>query len=574
MKYKYYPDRSSSLTAAFVEAEYTDLIGRIEEAESSDAPDLWRLLYDDWNALKCYVGSERSRVNYGYSKNLNDPELEEADRYLRQEVVPAASMGDFALTGALLKSRHREAIGGEFNPRLMEVYKVGADTIAPVNNDLRVKAGDLGQRYTKIIASALVTIDGETMTLTRAGDLLTSRDAAVRERAFRTLRQWFVDRREELGEIFDELVRIRTAMGRNLGHENYITLGYQNMERTDYGPEDVALFRRSVQRYVVPLQAAIHRKQMREAGTGSLRPWDSSYDPAITLPANIVPVDTQLEKAQRVFDALSPVLGGYFRRMREGGWIDLENRPGKRSGAFCTSFPDEGHPAILCNSTGDSDDVRTLVHEMGHAFQAWESSAAIDDMALLWPSSDACEIHSKGMEMLSLRYMEEFFSDEDAEKFRLGRWKYTIQGLCYICIVDEFQHWVYENPDATPAEREAAWGRIWDIYRPGIDYTGIEEYKETVWYGQAHIFRSPFYYIDYAIADTAAMQLALIDAEDHERAMDIYMNLCRIGGTMGVLDIFAAAGLRSPFDPDLMRDLMAHAAAELGLDAVTVADPV
>jgi oligoendopeptidase F len=178
------------------------------------------------------------------------------------------------------------------------------------------------------------------------------------------------------------------------------------------------------------------------------------------------------------------------------------------------------------------------------------------------------------MEMLSLRYMEEFFSEKDAEKFRLGRWKYTIQGLCYICIVDEFQHWVYENPDATPAEREAAWGRIWDIYRPGIDYTGIEEYKETVWYGQAHIFRSPFYYIDYAIADTAAMQLALIDAEDHERAMDIYMNLCRIGGTMGVLDIFAAAGLRSPFDPDLMRDLMAHAAAELGLDAVTVADPV
>jgi M3 family oligoendopeptidase len=574
MKYKYYPDRSPLLTATFVEAEYTGLIDRIEEAERAEAPDLWRVLYDDWNALKCYVGSERSRINYEYSKNLNDPDLEEADRYLRQEVVPAASMGDFALTDALLKSRHREAIGGEFNPHLMEVFEVSADTIAPVNNDLRVKAGDLGQRYTKIIASAMVRIDGEAMTLTRAGDLLTSRDVEVRERAFRTLRQWFVDRRGELGEIFDELVRIRTAMGRNLGHENYITLGYQNMERTDYGPEEVAGFRRSVRRYVVPLQAAIHRKRMREAGTVSLRPWDSSYDPAITLPANIVPVDTQLDRAQRVFDALSPVLGGYFRKMREGGWIDLENRPGKRSGAFCTSFPDEGHPAILCNSTGDSDDVRTLVHEMGHAFQAWESSAAIDDMALLWPSSDACEIHSKGMEMLSLRYMEEFFSEKDAEKFRLGRWKHTIHGLCYICIVDEFQHWVYENPDAPPAEREAVWGRIWDIYRPGIDYTGIEEYKETVWYGQAHIFRSPFYYIDYAIADAAALQLALIDAEDHERAMDIYINLCRIGGTMGVLDIFAAAGLRSPFDPDLMRDLMAHAAAELGLEVVSVADPV
>jgi len=570
MNYKYYPDRPAVLTAEYVRSEYEKLRERIASAEQAETDQEWLQLYADWNALKAYVGSERSRISYAYSKNLNDKALEERDRYMRQEVMPVASNAEFAITEALLASTHRGAIGGEFNTYLMTNYDVGADTIAPINSELRVKEGDLVQQYSKIIASAEVTINGETMTFAKAADFLTSDDRSMREQVFRLLRQWVVDRRDQFGTIFNELVALRHQMGKNLGHENYTTLGYQGMGRTDYGPEDVARFRESVRRYAVPIQNAIYERQAHELGAGTLKPWDAPYDPSITLPGNIVPVDTQLEKAQRVFDALSPTLGTHFSTMRDGGWIDLENRPGKRAGAFCTSFPDEGHPAILCNSTGDSEDVRTLVHEMGHAFQAWESIAEIDDVMLQWPTSDACEIHSKGMEMLSLRHMDEFFSPENAEKFRLGRWKQSIQSICYICAVDEFQHWVYENPAATPDERESAWGEIWSLYRPSVDYSGMELYRDVIWYNQGHIFRTPFYYIDYAIADTAAMQLALIDAEDHERAMEIYMNLCRIGGTKSVLDIFSAAGLRSPFDPELMRDLMAHAAREIGIDTMAI----
>ena len=205
------------------------------------------------------------------------------------------------------------------------------------------------------------------------------------------------------------------------------------------------------------------------------------------------------------------------------------------------------------------------MHEMGHAFQGWESQA-IEAVDLQWPTSDACEIHSMGMEYLSMRHMTEFFTPEHAEKFRRNRWKEAGERVCYICIVDEFQHWVYENPEATLEERDRAWDRIWDIYKPGLDFSGVEAYKSARWYAQGHIFHMPFYYIDYAIAETGAMQLALIDAEDHERSLDIYMNLCRIGGTMSVLNIFQNAGLRSPFDPEVMRDLMAHAARELGIE--------
>ncbi|MEO6047479.1 MAG: M3 family oligoendopeptidase [Candidatus Kapaibacterium sp.] len=562
MNYLFFQNRPARMTAEFVRGEYDALLARIDGAESAGTSDEWLKLYADWNALKGYISGEWSRTSYAFAKTMNDPALESADSYIRREVGPVASDGDFTMTSALLRSRHRGAIGGEHNRHLMRVYENELAPLAPVNRDLRVRVSDLAQRYSKIAASAGVTIDGEEMTLQRAGTFLSSDDRAVRRRAFDAVRAWHLEQRRERADIFNEMVNLRHRMAANVGYDTFTPLGYLGMERMDYGPDDVAGFRESVRRHAVPLQTALYQRQRDALNVDTLRPWDSPYDPTLTLPPGIVPVETQLDTVGRIFDALSPLLGEHFMKMRDGGWIDLENRKGKRGGAFCTSFADEGHPAILCNSVGDADDVRTLVHEMGHAFQGWESGG-IEDVTLRMPSADACEIHSLGMEMLSLRYIDRFFSPEHAEKFRRGRWKKSVQMLCYISIVDEFQHWVYENPDATIDGRDDEWERIWDIYRPGIDYAEIEDFKRTIWYGQAHIFRSPFYYIDYAIAETGAMQLALIDAEDHDRAMGIYMDLCRIGGTMSVLDIFKAAGLRSPFDPDVMRDLMAHAAREL-----------
>jgi M3 family oligoendopeptidase len=312
--------------------------------------------------------------------------------------------------------------------------------------------------------------------------------------------------------------------------------------------------------------ARLREHQAEALGVEPLRPWDGGYDPDLTLPLGIVPIESQIDKAQRVFDALKPELGRHFTRMREDDLIDLENRRGKRSGAYCTTFADEGRVAILCNSTGDQDDVRTLMHEMGHAFQKWESQP-IEDVGLQRPTSDLAEVHSMGMEYLSMRHMDEFFAGDDLAKFRRGRWKKAITLLCYVCVVDEFQHWVYENPTATPDDRDAQWSRIWDIYEPVADFTGIEQYKAARWYAQAHIFGMPFYYIDYALAETGAMQLARIDAHDHETGLEKYMELCRIGGTASLLTVFERTGLRSPFDPAVMRELMEHAAGELGQPA-------
>ncbi|MDB5033516.1 MAG: Oligoendopeptidase [Chlorobi bacterium] len=565
MQYKYYQNRPDTLTADYLRNEYRGLTDRIATAEESDAPDGWVSLFADWNALKSYVSGEGSRISYALTKNMNDTTAEEAERYYREEVSPIADNGSSVLVNALLNSRHKDAVAARFGSHLIRTLETTVDPLAPINNDLRVKSGDLVNKYDKLVASGEVEVGGEKVTLSVARNMQSSENPVIRRQAFEQYRQWFLDHRDELATIYDGLVKLRDQMGRNVGHENFIPLGYAGMGRTDYGPNEATSFRDSVRRYAVPLQQKLYERQAGQLGSATLKPWDSAYDPTLTLPAGVAPIDSQLERAQRIFDALSPDLAGHFTRMREEGLIDLENRKGKQAGAYCTSFPDEGRVAIFCNSTGDQEDVGTLMHEMGHAFQGWESQP-IESVDLQWPTSDACEIHSMGMEYLSMRHMHEFFSPENAEKFRRNRWKDAVELVCYISIVDEFQHWVYENPDATFDERDQAWDRIWDGYKLGLDFNGVENYKHARWYAQGHLFHAPFYYIDYAIAETGAMQLALIDAEDHDRAMEIYMNLCRIGGTMSVLDIFKAAGLRSPFDPDVMRDLMAHAAGELGVE--------
>ncbi len=570
MKYKHYSERPEEMTAEFVAEEYGRLTDRIEAAESAESPDAWLALFADWNALKSYVSGEGSRRSYELSRDMSNPEREAADKEYRDLIVPVSDDANSRLVAALLGSRHRDAIADRYGRHLIRSLETAVEPLAPVNRDLRVEASDLINQYDKIVAAGEVEVDGRTVTLAVARSMQSSERPEIRRQAFIAYRQWFLDHRAELADIFDRIVALRHRMAVNLGHDNFVPLGYLAMGRTDYGPEQVDAFREGVRRYAVPLQTALMERQAEALGTATLKPWDADYDPALSLPSGVAPVEGQLERAQQVFNQLSPVLGGHFQRMRDEGLIDLENRRGKRAGAFCTSFPDEGRVAIFCNSTGDQKDVGTLMHEMGHAFQGWESQP-IEAVDLQWPTSDACEVHSMGMEYLSMRHMDEFFSEEDAEKFRRGRWKDAIELVCYICVVDEFQHWIYEHPEASPEERDQAWSRIWDVYKPGIDFSGVEQYKYARWYAQGHIYWMPFYYIDYAIAETGAMQLALIDSEDPSKAMQRYLRLCQLGGTRSVLDIFSDVGLRSPFDPHLMRDLMHYAAGQLGIEEQAVA---
>lgn len=570
MQYKYYPNRPETLTKEFVEQEYAKLRADLPQAEAASSGELWLDLFSRWNAIKGYVESEGNRINYMQSRYMANAEYENAEKYYREEVMPASDLGNSEILEALLRSKHKNAIAEKYGKYLIQALETNVEPLSPINSDLRVKAGDLINQYDKLVAGGEVNVTGKAVTLAVARSMQMSTDPATRKAAFFAYREWFAQHREQIADIFDQLVHLRDKMAKNLGHENFVRLGYLGMRRTDYGELEAGEFRAAVRKYAVPLQKQISQRQAEDLGTDGLKPWDAGFYPSLSLPEGIAPVDQQLDKAQTVFNRLNPTLGGHFERMRKEGLIDLENRKAKRAGAFCTSFSDEGRVAILCNSTGDEDDVATLMHEMGHAFQGWESQP-IESVDLQWPTMDACEVHSMGMEYLSLPQMSEFFGTENAEKFRRNRWRDSVEGICYICQVDEFQHWIYQNPNATPDERDAEWNRLTDIYKPGMDWSGAEELKKMRWYAQSHIFHAPFYYIDYAIAETGAMQLGLMDAQDHNKAMETYLRLCQIGGTKSVLDIFQTVGMRSPFDPMLMKDLMAHAAKELGIEQLSAA---
>lgn len=552
------------ITPEALQSRFQQIKSKVAAAELEPIADRWIQAFSEWNDIKAEFQGETARVRYALSKNLADQQIEERDTYFREKVSPIYETECFDLNQLFLKSKHREAIAEHFGKELLATLKVQEMPLAPINAELRVKDGDAAHRYTKWVGQGMVKVQGKEMPLSFAQSLQKSSDLTIRKEAFMAYRQWFLDHRTELASIYSEMVQLRHQMSRNLGLSNFIELGHAAMGRTDYGANEIAQFRMAVRKYIVPLERKINERKARAHGGDRLKAWDMSYDPTRTLPRGIAPVSSQLDRASRVFARVVPQLAHHFEQMRKEGLIDLEARPNKQAGAFCTSFADTKKVAILCNSTGDAEDVSTLMHEMGHAFQGSESQR-IESVDLRWPTYDACEIHSMGLEYLSQRAIGEFFDEENARKYCMNRYEDAISLISYVCVVDEFQHWVYANPDASESDRDEKWSELFDQYKPGIDFTGIEPMKYARWYAQGHLFRAPFYYIDYAIAETGALQLALIDSKDQALAQKKYIELCRLGGTLSVLKLFKKVDMRSPFDETLIADLARMIESRIGL---------
>jgi M3 family oligoendopeptidase len=554
--------RPENLTAELVQATFDALLTELKAMP--DEPADWEQFFLRWNAFKKVLAGEASRRHYREAQNTQDAVAEEAVRYFREQIQPIAEVVNAKVREILLASRHRPHLEARFGALLFRYFELEQESFAAVNIPLIVEEGEIQADYQKTLGAAQIRVGDQTLTLPRALALTADPDEAVRKEAWLAVGRWVQSKSPELHGYYSELVERRHQRAQNLGEATFIPMGYRGMFRTDYGPAEAAAFREGILRHVVPLAAKIRRMQAEALGAATVKPWNMGYFPGFSLAPDVAPVETQLSNAATLFARLHPTLLGHFQRMVEGKLIDLENRPGKQPGAFCTTFDDEGLVAILCNSTGASKDIGTLIHEMGHAFQAWESGW-IEPLELRWPTSDAAEIHSMGMEFLSLPEIEAFFTPEDAAKFRRLKLIDTVVLLPYIATVDAFQHWIYANPENTPEERDDEWCRLWDLFMVGVDWEGFEEFQAVRWKYQAHIFEAPFYYIDYGIAESGAMQLWRKALDDRERTMEIYLKLCRIGGTQSVLEIFRSGEMQSPFDPDVFQPLMAAVATELGL---------
>lgn len=405
----------------------------------------------------------------------------------------------------------------------------------------------LTSEYTKLKGTAKIEFRGETLNLAGIGKYLDDTDRAVREEASAARWQFFADNQAKFDKIYDDLVHLRHKMANKLGYEDFTNLGYIRMNRIDYNRKMVADFRQQIVDFIVPITTRLRDKQKKRLGLDTLKEFDLTYNFTSGNPKPKGTPEEILAKAKTMYNELSPETGEFFNYMLKYDLMDVINRPGKADVGYCWELSEYKHPFIFANFNGTSHDMVVLTHEAGHAFQYF-SSRNTDVIEYKWPSSEACEIHSMSMEFLTYPWMEDFFK-EDTEKYLFSHLNKALLFLPYGCAVDHFQHIIYEQPNLTPDERAGVWKDMQDLYLPGNEYDTIP-YVESgrFWQKQGHIYESPFYYIDYVLAQICAFQFWLNNQKDKEKTWNNYLELCKAGGKAPFLSLVELANLTSPFE--------------------------
>lgn len=549
---RYFLDYQEILTPAKADEALGQVLRRVEDAKSLAD---WEAAVQFWNEVKGHIETHFEKAQLAFHRFTDDPATEAEERRLREEIEPLYTLGNAKVREKVLASPLRAELEKVLTPQYFLQLQLQQDAFEPKNVEIETKLNQVMADYTKLTGGAFLEIEGKKYPVSHIKKFGVSPDAKVREAAYRSYTHWFLSHRGELNGIFDQAVEHRTKMAKNLGHGDFIPLAYKKMRRVDFGPAEVAALRDQIRDVLVPLAKKIREWQAESLKVSAVKAWDLDYFPEWQLGELKVPIEGQTEAALSVYRQLSPVLGDHFKRMMDYELIDVPARSGKAPGAFCTGFFDYRVPYVFLNSVGEASDVTTLLHESGHAFQAWESRK-IDWMELSHPTLEACEVHSMGMEFLAYPYYETFFADRDADLFRKRHLAESILLLPYIAMVDEFQHLIYSGKAEGANGRSKAWAELEDKYMPGVDFSDLQEWKQNRWIRQLHIFQVPFYYIDYAIAQVGAWQLWVQSVHDKDAAMENYINLCGLGGTLNLVDFFKAGRLKLPFEPGMLRDLM------------------
>lgn len=516
----------------------------------------------DWEVLRREVESWSALTHLRFEQNTADAAAKAALEY-RDELAPTATSHEIALKRRLLGWAERPAIEAVAGAHALRLWETDITTFAPeIEADLQEES-KLQARYTALLASARIEVGGEVVNLSGLAPYQQSLDRETRYAAEAGRWAFFAEHGEEFDAIYDALVKLRHGMAQKLGFENYIALGYRRLRRVDYDAADVARYREQVAEHVVPLVAEILEAQRAAQGWERLYAWDEALsDPA----GNVLPAGDEAflrRRAGEMFARMDPQLAAFYAMMNEGGFLDLDNRPAKAPGGFCTSFPTVGLPFIFANFNGTHHDIDVFTHEMGHAFQNY-LSRDLPGFDYLWPTYEACEIHSMSLEHLAYPQIGLLVGEDQAARYRRMHLLQALEFLPYGVCVDHFQHEVYAHPEASPAERHAMWKRLEGIYLPWRDYGDIAyAAKGGRWQAQGHIYGTAFYYIDYTLALCCALQFWVKSRRDYAAAMADYVALCARGGAEPFQGLVASAGLVSPFAPGALEDVVREAKAAL-----------
>lgn len=478
-----------------------------------------------------------------------------AEQDWMDEVMPQMEELTQQVNLALLRSPFRKELEAEFGSLLFTNLEIAVRSFKPELMPLMAEENKLTSQYQKLYASAVVEFDGKTMPLPMLGPYKQSTDRAVRKAAYETEGRFFDAHQAELDEIYDKLVKNRTAQAKLMGYENYLPLGYDRMNRNCYGPEKVAAFRAQVVNDLVPLVQKVKEDQKARLGLDHMY----FYDDIMQFPdGNAKPqgtADDILKAGLEMYHGLSPETAEFVDFLYENELLDVLSKDGKAPGGYCTSIPDYKAPFIFSNFNGTSGDVDVLTHEAGHAFADYRAVRKGYIRALQSPSLESCECHSMSMEFLTQDFHHLFFGDA-TRKYEISHCEDALFFIPYGCLVDEFQHRVYENPDMTPAQRNELWASLEKKFRPWLDFGELPFYgRGAGWQRQLHIYQMPFYYIDYCLAQTVSLQFWIASMADRADAWKRYLAFTDKGGTCTFEELVRGAGLKVPYDDGCIREI-------------------
>ncbi len=533
-----------------VKAEYRVLTERLKNAVSYEEA---RAAFLEKEEKEKLVDTMGTLAYVRHSIDTRD-EFYDAEIEFWDEIGPEFEEFEQAWIDAMLVSPFRKDFEKEYGDLLFVNAEIAKKTFSPeIIQDMQ-KENELVTEYDKLIASAQIPFEGGVYTLSQLTPFKTDPDDARRLAAWKAEGQWYKEQQPRLNAIYAELVQLRDAMGRKLGYDGYTQLGYYRMERNCYTKEDVDRFRAAVQKYLVPVADSIMREQAKRLGKEyPLSFADAALDFRSGNPRPVGTADDILEQGKKFYDALSPETSEFFRTMLDSELMDVLSTEGKEGGGYCTDIFQYEVPFIFANFNGTQGDVEVVTHEAGHAFAYWMNRKRVP-LAYTSPSAEACEVHSMSMEFFGWMNAEGFFGP-DARKFMYSHLAGAITFIPYGTMVDHFQHSVYEHPGMTPEERHAEWKRLLGIYMPWMKLDGdIPFYAEGEgWQRQSHIYETPFYYIDYCLAQTVALEFWAMIQKDRENAWNHYMAYTRQGGSRTFTDLIKNAGLTTPFDENCLR---------------------
>ena len=518
-------------------------------------------VHQKYYALTDRVSTQITLASIRHSLDTADAFYEQEKSYY-DEQVPEYSNLLIAYQKLLYHSPYRETLEKKIGSVAFKNMELAFASVNEQVVPLMQEENALTTEYEKLLASAEIEWDGEILNLSLLGPYLKSKDPKVRKRACEKQNAFFLKIEEQLDSLYDRLVKNRTEQARILGFDSYTELGYLRMQRNSYGREQVENLRRQVKKYWVPFSEQLYENRRNRLGVDHMYYEDELVYGKEGNPQPKGTPEEILEQGRRMYSELSKETKEFFDFMMENQLLDVFGRKTKAVGGYMTYIPDYHAPFIFANFNGTSGDVDVITHECGHAFQGYLSASdPIREHADI--GMETAEVHSMSMEFFTEPWYGLFFEGKDAEDYKKMHLEDAAMFIPYGCMVDEFQHRMYDEPELTPAQRKEVWKELEQEYKPHMDYGDLEFYaKGGYWQRQHHIYSFPLYYIDYVIAQLCAFEYKNKMDQDYKEAWNSYLKLCRLSASDYFEKLLEQAGLRSPFEDGCIEKIV----EEISLD--------